>query len=435
MMTNQEIWITILSGLLVNTVTGVVTYILTVKREKSAHERETERHNKQVAEIAINHLNTSYLASKRLRIDVLTHLRKVTGGNVEKEGFIFILDGISRSLEQNRISILSDMMNWKHYLGDDTTLAQEMERLRKEELSNVLMPPEPPTNPPVGPHFSQQGQDTLQRYARTKPAAGIDDLLAKPGSTPRERLERAVIANDIDSMRGILRERVASHAPVRQIVEAAGFLCLNGDNEGADAITDMWRNRRDELRGDDIRAMLGAITRFHECTDTEAEGLPLAEEMVNVLSSRKDVDDTDKGWAENQKGKLLYGTGDYRGALEATERAIRAAPGESAYYFNLSLIQEKLGDLEQAEKQIERCLALGTKNPSHYRHAVEMFVKRGKGLEALKAFQELQRFDDIQAKMVLMDSDIRLVLKEAQDAVKKASAQAPPSDDADKPTA
>jgi len=74
-MTNEEIWISILTGLLINIIVAIATYYITSRRDKATFESQTERQNEQIAEIAINHLSSSYTAIKKLRTDVLSHMQ------------------------------------------------------------------------------------------------------------------------------------------------------------------------------------------------------------------------------------------------------------------------------------------------------------------------------------------------------------------------
>ena len=102
-MTSQEIWIGLLSGLLTNILVALGTYFITSRRDRAQHEGETKTRNAQIAESAVNHLNSSFLAIKKLRTDILSHMQSARAAAANPEVSYHILDGISRSLSKHAL--------------------------------------------------------------------------------------------------------------------------------------------------------------------------------------------------------------------------------------------------------------------------------------------------------------------------------------------
>ena len=107
----------------------------------------------------------------------------------------------------------------------------------------------------------------------------------------------------------------------------------------------------------------------------------------------------------NQLQRLLYGMGRYEEALEVAEEVIRLNPNEPSFFFNASLIYEKLGQLRRSAAMVDQFMELGTSDDDHLHQAVEIYAMTDqidKAREAHAALREVSPF-----KAVLFDEEIR----------------------------
>ena len=113
-------------------------------------------------------------------------------------------------------------------------------------------------------------------------------------------------------------------------------------------------------------------TEKRECLDKIEKVL---EGIVND-TSRPEVF---RAGVANQLQMLYYGVEDLTRALDVVALAIELSPEEPSYYFNLSTIHEKRGDLTGAIAAIERCMELGEKAPyrDHFVQAWDLYRQAG----------------------------------------------------------
>src|SRR4051812_18819880 len=64
----------------------------------------------------------------------------------------------------------------------------------------------------------------------------------------------------------------------------------------------------------------------------------------------------------SQDGLVLYQRGDYRGARETFEVALKLQPDDPALLYNLGQCYERLSDVPKAESTYAQCL---TRQPNH----------------------------------------------------------------------
>jgi Flp pilus assembly protein TadD len=90
----------------------------------------------------------------------------------------------------------------------------------------------------------------------------------------------------------------------------------------------------------------------------------------------------------NQDGLVLYQRGDFRGARETFEVALKLQPEDPALLYNLGQCYERLGDVARAESTYGECL---TRQPTHAvcRHAlVRLLVRQGRSADATRMVED-----------------------------------------------
>jgi tetratricopeptide (TPR) repeat protein len=114
-----------------------------------------------------------------------------------------------------------------------------------------------------------------------------------------------------------------------------------------------------------------------------------ASEMLNnVLATNPESAD-----ALNNKGFNLYLQGQYREAIPYFEKAIAVSPSFAYPYDNLGFVKYKLGEpVTEALALIDKSLELDKSNSYAYKFKGIICMEQGNKGEALKNFQEAQRF-------------------------------------------
>ncbi len=79
----------------------------------------------------------------------------------------------------------------------------------------------------------------------------------------------------------------------------------------------------------------------------------------------------------HDEARTLYGAGKYREAISRLQEAVRLDPEAKVLFYNLGLIEERLGQLDAAQDHYRRCLEL-ERNPRE-REQLEKLIKRLEG--------------------------------------------------------
>jgi Flp pilus assembly protein TadD len=90
----------------------------------------------------------------------------------------------------------------------------------------------------------------------------------------------------------------------------------------------------------------------------------------------------------SQDGLVLYQRGDYRGARDTFEAALKLQPEDPALLYNLAQCHERLGDAAKAETTYSQCL---THQADHVpcRHAlVRLLVRQGRSADATRMVED-----------------------------------------------
>jgi tetratricopeptide (TPR) repeat protein len=134
--------------------------------------------------------------------------------------------------------------------------------------------------------------------------------------------------------------------------------------------------------------------------------------IATEFEQRPDVTNIDKAYVLNQLQMVFHILERTDEAIAVQERVVKMAPEESAYFYNLSLLYEGAGRIDEAMAAIDQCLAIadGT-DPDHWSQAVDVFLAGGRDEDARLALDRLQRLDPNRVRMkAMLDEKVRRLL-------------------------
>lgn len=128
-----------------------------------------------------------------------------------------------------------------------------------------------------------------------------------------------------------------------------------------------------------LQAVIRGAVQYYVFLDRERECLDKIEQALEGIVNDTSRPEDFRAGVANQLQMLYYGVGDMERALDVVTLAIELSPEEPNYYFNLSTIHEKDGDLTRAIAAIERCIELGENAPDrdHFVQAWDLYRQNG----------------------------------------------------------
>jgi tetratricopeptide (TPR) repeat protein len=141
--------------------------------------------------------------------------------------------------------------------------------------------------------------------------------------------------------------------------------------------------------------------------DIEEEALADMGERIHELASTA-VEPADQAYFLNQLQRLHWGAGNHEEAERFVRQAIELNPS-TAYWYNLSLICEHRGILEEAEEAIDQMMADSDfrEDSDHVSQAIDILYKRERIAEAKELFSELKVLDPGKARLkALLDREM-----------------------------
>ncbi len=149
-----------------------------------------------------------------------------------------------------------------------------------------------------------------------------------------------------------------------------------------------------------------SLEKFYVQRDEESQAvselIPLIENAINY----KKYNDKYTAQLLNSIQKIYYGTQNYDKAYTIIEKILDLMPNEPGYYYNASLICDKLSKSTKAKEHIDRCLALQDEFDSdHYKHALLINYKLRDYNRVKELFNEFWTGNEEDAQSFLEDND------------------------------
>lgn len=187
----------------------------------------------------------------------------------------------------------------------------------------------------------------------------------------------------------------------QDVLEAAALIASAGQREGADILESALLAHRGTLDAETFAAAVAAYVRFQVIIGHEDEGLETIGAIIAEAAESRDLSASDQAYLHNQLQILYWGVDRLEDAERHVRRAIELNAEQSSYRYNLSLILEKQGDLDGAERVVDEYMAVQRSqlDPQHLMQAIDIYLVRGREDDARRAFKQLVDVDPGQARV------------------------------------
>ncbi len=240
---------------------------------------------------------------------------------------------------------------------------------------------------------------------RSVPSRGEQKkVLSSPiSANSYENFMLAIVQGEIVEATNFFKKLTEGALSPKKTLYAAQLLADAGGKSGALYIIENIDSKG--LSESEKVALLGAVSSYIARSEDDS----YFESLVSKLNELAEKDKQLRPRALNQIQKALYGLGNYEDALNICEEVIQLNPNEPSYYFNASLIYEKLGLHRKALEAADKMLDLDGEHVDidHLKHAVELYSEEGESDKAIQAYSLLKEFSPEHAAILSLDPDVR----------------------------
>lgn len=244
--------------------------------------------------------------------------------------------------------------------------------------------------------------DSLRAAPPNIPVVSPDGLSLD--EDPFESYLLAIAQSNIEAAESIYPSVLARIGGTKEKLATSQRLAQIGGLSGITYILEHYQDDK-EISMSELMSLLGSVVegvgRVHQ---------HLAPNVIAILDVLIKTNEENRHLcirAKNQKQKLLYAAGKYEEALVIAEDILNEEQKEPAFYFNASLIYEKLKLPQKAKAAVEKMLALGSDDPNHLSQAIDVFILAGETEKAKEYFATLKKVDPRTAAIKALDSDFR----------------------------
>ena len=214
------------------------------------------------------------------------------------------------------------------------------------------------------------------------PTAG--DL--SPPLNPIRDLEIAFVNGDSQLAYDAARKIINDSYGVRQEIMAVATAVITGAVDADDLIEVVWHKYKSDMPADQATLLVGSAVRYYDRRDREKDAETIVLEMVDYVDKHPDSTIEEKAFVWNQMANLTSDNEPQR-AKEFEQKAIELDPSEPSYHYNLSLIYENLGQIDDALDSAEEALAMQgeEQDGDFYSQAIDVYFKKLEGLDSSDA--------------------------------------------------
>ena len=222
-------------------------------------------------------------------------------------------------------------------------------------------------------------------------------------TNPLRAMQKAIVHGDLTTLVELL-PRLENTLGINHdaVIQTAAVVAINGIAVGASALKRILGGMHAKLKPHPFIAAVSGMVQYYVAKDEEKEGFYFLNPVVRqYLEEREDLDDSKRAYLYNQLSMLQHGAGDYNGSLASLLKALKLAPEERSYWYNVSVTYESLERVSEscdaAKKSIE---GQETPDVDHLAHAIDVFEEAGKTDDAESAMAILERVDPDRARFV-----------------------------------
>ncbi|HEX2190071.1 MAG TPA: hypothetical protein VHG51_14285 [Longimicrobiaceae bacterium] len=205
---------------------------------------------------------------------------------------------------------------------------------------------------------------------------------------PRVAFMRAFEQGDL-GMAASLLPRIKKILGPTAMADAAAYLARAGEPIGKSTLQELLQTA-DELPYEAIGFAVFGLKEYYYNTDTEKEGIEYLAGVIRNLIGQKRLQDAELAVLLNQLQMLRYSIKDYEGAERDLLKAIALAPDVIAYQYNLALIYDKQGKVDEKIASIDTYMEFDGLDADHLRHAISGYREVGRDGDAAKAEEMLR---------------------------------------------
>lgn len=382
----NEVVIAFLLGIVTNILTFLVTKHYTSERDRTVFKQEERESRGNIADAAVGHLRSSYLAVKKLELSVLDQQRKL-----ENDRFNLVIWGIAQSLDQIRLGLQGHMNVWKAELAAGSNTLRDVEQFISEDV--IIRSSTGRESSPA-----QKDDIPLPSVSNKKEVGfnGLRDLLRSPS----ERLMSQIMSGDFEGMEDALKQVVARKGPIDEIVARGGLLALKGSESAVSALLKVLTEQYEVMDSSAKQAALTASAQGYNRAGKSSEGALLIEPIAEKMLKDERLQEKAKAHVCNQVGMLLSSADEFARAVSWEEKATRLDPEEPAYACNLAISYAHLSDTARARELFERSLSLGQqRDPHHLFAALKFFHDQKDEHRVAELVPLLEKADPVKAGM------------------------------------
>ena len=241
--------------------------------------------------------------------------------------------------------------------------------------------------------------------ARPTPKWSTRRTLESLFQNPLKEMQDAMVRGDLAALVELLPRLEGAMGFNEAVIQTAAVVAINGVQEGADTL-------RRVLDGDArleptlAKAAISGLVQYFVARSEQSEGRQIVEAVVTKYLNKagndgEEWDDSDRAFLYNQLSILQHGAGDYLAGLASLEKTLELNPDERAYWYNISIIYERLGRTEEACDAALRAISgIDRPDPDHLAHAVSVLSENGRREEAATALRKLEHEYPERAGMV-----------------------------------
>ena len=232
------------------------------------------------------------------------------------------------------------------------------------------------------------------------PVQGRGSGLSALVQNPQVALHQALMNGDIQSVVSVLPRLEKLLGYTEAVITAAGVAAINGEEAAVDLLFRALEADKTKTTVEERVVAITAIVQFFIATDRESEGASRLAPIAAEIDQDPDFSAESRSRVWNQLQMIQYGAEDYDSALQSSDKTVSLFSDEPAYWYNRSLVLEKLERFDLAVAAIKECVKLGGSEDSHHAQAYELLYRAGNHPEAQRELEKLREKNETLAAVV-----------------------------------
>jgi tetratricopeptide (TPR) repeat protein len=191
---------------------------------------------------------------------------------------------------------------------------------------------------------------------------------------PSEAFHKAFEQGDLDAARFVL-PRIKKFLGDDQYVVALSVLAEAADDKSKEELISLLPKLTENENSKILRITLSGLTDYYNTTASWAKGITDLSQFVQDYVNNNNYKSTDRAFVLNRLQMLRYQEGEYGEALIDALKVVELAPNDESYWYNLSILYQKLERFEDAANSVIKFFELCKEPKSyHMEHVIEVLT-------------------------------------------------------------